>query len=218
MQRKSLLIDDSTEELLASIDTLEEETGEQKLAASQSSPVYIFLQQFKIKPGKIKIKRIDLYTLYKKSVVAAIGKTSFMIQLKDHLPFDRIYCKINIDVSHLVEEASKDFHHKEETLNRNYLKRYESFMKANGIEDGHDVYISIKALYFFYDKWAYEKNNKTMLYSKFKRLTEVYLNNSKQLTAEPHYGLDKKFYEKITKEDIEKAKDWAKRFKPTRKN
>lgn len=214
MQRKpSLLIDDSTEDLLALVNELTDENEEVLI----SNDTYVFLQTFKLKTGKFKVLRYDLYKLYKQTKIQTINALTFYTQLNEYIKIQKNYAYINRDLSDLIKEITIiDVKKDKDALGLNYLNRYNNFLKSNNIENGKDIYISCKALYYFYDKWTYENKLKSMIYSKFKRLTEVHLENTKQLSSEISYGVSNKFYEKINEEDIKKAKDWAKKYKPTK--
>ena len=216
MNKKLVLIDESTEELLASIDELDEEAAEQTLD-SQDNKTYLFLQRFKLRAGKNKIDRKYLYTLYSKSTFEPISQQKFYAELLSLIPYEKSIVSINKNLDGLLKDIKPEYKNKG-IISHYLMRRFEKFIDQNNIADGKDVYVSEKALYFFVDKWSYNKKIKSFRFMQFKKLLSLYLHNKKRLTNEISYGLDKKFYDKISTEEISKAKEWAKKYKPSRKN
>lgn len=214
MNKKLVLVEDSTEDLLTIIDQIEEQSGEEQLLGIQQNKTYVFLQRFKLRAGKNKIARKDLYTLYSKSSFQPTTNKKFYKELEALIPVEKGFALINKNLDNLVAEIKPEVK-KTDTISSYLMRRFENFLKEHNIIDGTDIYISDKALYYFFDKWAYNKKTQVMWFNKFKRLTSLYLKNKKRLTNEISYGMDKQFYDNISTEEISKAKDWAKKYKPT---
>lgn len=213
VQKKPFLIDDSTEALLEQFDSLEEASGEEQYEQlNKDNVVYLFVRNFNLRPGKIQIPVTKLYKIYKLTTHSPITYTKFRLGLKDYIQIDKAMAFINTNMDEVMMVVAVE-KKKTETLSQRSLKKYEKFLAANNIQDGTDLYITATSLYYFFDKWTYDNKLLGMPLRRFTKLTNLYLTNTKQITTDIHYGVDKKFYDGITEEEISKAKNWSQTLK-----
>ena len=206
---KSLIIDKSTDDLLNEL----EASADEKSITLTEDVAYLFLRNNKLKSGQFKIKKHSLYSIYKKTVLNPVTALSFHILVKNYIESKNNVYLVNKDLSDLIEENKTNV--KKETISGRRLRQFEDFLSQYDIEFGKEIYIECKALYYFFDEWSYKKKIQ-INYRMFNQLCSAYLDGPEYITKEPHYGTTRKFNEKITKEQITNAKEWAKKFKSTK--
>lgn len=220
MSKKPSLIDKSTEELLNEISMEDVDSNEESLL-EEFSAGFLFLRNYQIRTGDIQIKRTLLYELYKRSQMQPVSGPVFYKDIENYLKNDTKFYYINKELSGLVElltSSIKKTKSKKLSVTQHDLTKFGKFLVDLNIKSGNDLYIDIKSLYYFYDVWTYENKYQTTNFNKFKKLVNVHLEDPVFLTTSPSYGIDRTFYEKVSKEDIKKAKAWAKKFKPPKQN
>lgn len=180
------------------------------------SNIFLFLRNYKLASGKIKILSRQLYKLYTKTTLEPCGPIPFKLEVSNYITTSGKYYLINQNLNDILEKIKIDekiIEIKSYAVSPMAIKKFELFLSEYQIEPGNGIFIRPKALYYFFDKWADENKKQTFSYRKFNNLLKMYLNNPVYLKLSPHYGLHRKFHEKINKEDIIKAKAWAKKFK-----
>lgn len=212
------LKDKSTEELLNSINELDEPEDIELIDINISNTnVYNFMLRYELTSGIHQINKNLLYKLYTKSTVNPIRSSQFKKEVSTLLKDDQSYYYVNFDLNSLVLKLQNDIKRKAkktDSANKTVMDRFEIFMSASGLANGETLYISTKALYFFFDKWSFNNKRSTLGFYKFTRLLSLYFKTTKNINNVIHYGVDKtKFYEKTNEEDIQKAKDWAGKYK-----
>jgi hypothetical protein len=214
-QKKHLLTSKSTEELLEELEGSEE--GPEIDIAYADNPVYLFLQRYKIKPGKMLVHKKHLFTLYMKTVMAPISKAKFITELGEFLDVEGNSVYINQNIAEVNRASRLDAKKKVNNqliLSSKIMKKFEEFLKAFNVEAGEDVYITAKSLYYFYQQWTYETKKRPSSYRTVINLIPIFLKQPINITEEQHYGINKSILEKVTQEQIEKAKAWSKKYKP----
>ena len=178
-------------------------------------PIFEFLANLSIYPGTNEIKSSILFKIYKQwSDDPVIGR-EFHVILQGYLPYkDGIYF-LNRNAKDLAVQLSNFIQKKRETkkkLKKFHYKHFEQFVEYHCLTKGN-INISAGALYFFYDKWQYNRKYKTRLsFGKFVGILKMYFETKRTARVWCVVKINQEFIDKQTQEKVNTAIEWGKKF------
>jgi predicted NUDIX family phosphoesterase len=205
----------TTEELLQDLNDAKEIPEEYKVIDEDDS-VLTFIRYYNIQPGKIPVKKVYLYKLYKKFTKEPLVRRAFSIQMNQYFDTSsyntNAYWLINQKALNLSEKALQVL--KKETTKQNVTKmpskhdHFESWIKHDNITKGTDsnwIWVSAIMLYNIYDKWAYFHKKKTLSRDNFNKMLRLYFPDLKQTYRGLYFKLNNSICKHITP-DMESGK------------
>ncbi len=203
------------------LDIIEDTENPEVTEKPPEHSVIQFLADFGIYPGSNRVNNTILYKLYHRAVENPVGTKEFnelvcgYVQYEDIKLGSRNYLlnKESFDLTkQLAEFLAKEKKNKKVNT-RFYRKHIEDFISVHFLKKGTKA-IPAGALYFFYDKWQYNKKGRTRLnYATFVAMMKLYFKHGRTATIWCYFRIDNKneFYQQYAKE-IETALEWAKKF------
>lgn len=173
-----------------------------------------FLSDFSIYPGTEKVKKILLYKLYYHHTDIPVSREEFYLLLSGLLNLQDDYCYTNKYGRDLAKNLADYLHVKKQpkkVKSYYYRKHIENFISVHNLQSGN-VYVDMKVLYFFYDKWQYNSKIKTRLdYKNFLGMIKLFFKTKRSNKVWCLVAINKEFVEN-NKQDFEKAKIWSTKF------
>lgn len=214
---KKQLSDEELLNIVASDDVAMDKNVLKNASTALNNDMYAFVAEYNISAGDKRVNfeaLCELLWLWRNK--QRISKKKLRIFLENFITIKNNVCYVNQSLYELLLKFQPLFKSKI-VIQSGYSKfskaHLREWMKHDKIKQGKDLRLSNTELYFFYDKWAYNNTKrKGTDYDVFCK----YLDNALEYIATSntmhYYQLSKAIYDNIKKEDIEKAKEWARQY------
>lgn len=216
MSKKKLISEVSNEDLLNVLE--DPNSKEQPLEKPSEHSVIQFLADFSVYPGDRKVAGVLLFKLYKYHIKNNVSSAEFHLLIQQFLKFEVInknyYYYCNRYSEDLAKKLAEFLHKKKKVRSVNkYCRRksFEAFIKWADLKKGRSS-IDVKTLYFFYDKWHYEKSTSRAFGLRiFRAMLEEYFVVRKNKNNSSIVKISYEFI-KRNRHVINTAAEWGKKF------
>lgn len=195
-------------ELLKLLDELEDSDTEAEECNFDNS-VLAFISTFKLKPGKDKVTKKNLYKLYNvwnKSGIK-ITQANFTLEMSKYFEHKTTYYLIDtnfFEIAKFIKEE-KDKHSIDKSKSKYWHNHFTSFLEDTKLEEG-TVYIELEIFYYLYTKWTRLSRKKALLSRKqFIKILDLYF-DVKAIAAGNNLwvGLNEQIKNLVTKQEVER--------------
>lgn len=156
----------STEDLLKLLGNLED--IEQEVQLNFDNSVISFVQNFNLNPGKDKVTKKQLYTLYKlwNRKAESISQLQFTLELSKYFEHKSSFYLIDKNLFNIADFVQKEIKKRkvDKTKSKKWHTHFTQFLTDNELSPGK-VYMELEILYYLYIVWR-QVNRKHILLSK----------------------------------------------------
>ena len=202
------------EELLDSANT---PTSESELVPSNDitdSDVFTFINALKILPGAKKVQKRLLYTIYRNWSTEPVTKVSFSNFIQMFFEFDQLHYKLSLDALELLRIPFKVIRKikQDGTKSKSRKQHFEAFLSFYKLAPG-SFYVETGILYYLYDKWTYNNNNKRPMSLKvFFKFLGIYFEKKRLLSSKVSFFGINIAGSNVTQEEFITAQKWARKY------
>lgn len=212
MNTKKLLNSQSTEDLLAALESNEE--AKEVIQDNYDDDVLTFFSYYNIIPGEEIVTKALLYKLYKSWSKELIEKSMFYHYCELYLPKSNKTNKpavlLNINALNIAKRTFDNLteRKREVTKSKKLKKHFELFLEQNEIKKGN-YWLEGFTLYHLYDKWNYEIGRTNRLVEqRFLKLLKIYFNYKRKQPSKLNiYGVDRSILNHITEESLSRIRE-----------
>lgn len=206
------------------LEIIEDKENTEELVAPPDHTAIQFLADLGIYPGVNKVSATILYKLYMNTFPNNhVPDVQFHMLLKGYLEhfIDKRgiirYYYLNIESRKITLELGR-YLSKKTRGSRSRLpadtKYINKFLMRFKIKPGQGR-IPALALYFFFDKWNYDRTGKEKRNIVYKQFVVLMKNQFKTVRTKHHscvIKLDRQFFKQFTEEEIQASLDWAQKY------
>lgn len=193
-------------ELLSLLEDLED--GDLEIEPAFDSSVLSFVHSFNLKPGKDRVVKKQLHSLYKvwNKGLTKLSQKQFTNEITKYLGQDTHYYLIDKSLFTVADfiKTEKSRRGLDRSKSKTWHTHFTSFLNDTGLKEG-TVFIELEILYFLYGQWAHY-TRKTRLGSKtFLKILDIYF-DVKAIGPSNFLwvGLNEQIKNLITKQEVER--------------
>jgi hypothetical protein len=206
------------EELLESASKETNEAVQETDTASSiiDSDVFTFINSLAIKPGTKKVNKRLIYKLYRNWSPQHVTPTVFGQFFSMFFESNTNSYFLNLDALQIVRTPVKYIRKvkRDKTKSKNYKVHFEKFMKFYGLTNG-SCFVESYVLYYMYDVWTYDNNNKAPMGSKqFFNFCEIYFEKKRLESSKiGFFGINEDIKNTfLTKDRLEIIHQWGRKI------
>lgn len=199
-------------ELAELLETVKDAPNVKNEKVNFQDPILSFTQAFNLRPGTRIVSDKLLFDLFKVwHPDTLFTKRNFNLRLGDYLPpkiisnrryfsIDKNYIKISKYIQEGVQKRTRDV-----TKSKHFHNQITRFLTDTKLKEG-SVYIESDILYYIYNNWCDERDNKPIQYQAFLSICDLYFESKRLMdNVLMFYGVNNSIKKLIT---TEKVNDW----------
>lgn len=177
--------------------------------------VFAFISDLKILPGDKSVDKRLIYRIYRNWSVEPLKNVGFALFMQQFFEYNQRSYLLNLDALEILKTPYKSVRKEkvDKTKSKNYKLHFESFLNFYKLTPGK-FYVESSVLFYLYDKWTYENNNRSAMGSKqLIKFLSLYFDRKRIVDSKvAYFGVNEDIKQThLNKECLETAERWARK-------